>query len=82
MTHLMQRVINRLRALPEQKQNPMARFILQRLDAEGHGGEEKATTMSPEYREHLKQVGVWTEEDLQPLKDAESLWKWQAPQWS
>ena len=73
MTDLMEKAISRLNALPEVQQDPVARFILERLDDDGEEGE--AFTMSPEYRERLKQVGVWTEEDLQPLKDAESLWQ-------
>ena len=60
----------------------MARLILGQLDAVGDGGEGNASIMSQAYRERLKQVEVWTEEDLQPLKDAESLWHWQAPEWS
>ncbi len=79
MTDLMKKAISRLNALPETQQDPMAQFILEKLDA---GEEGEASAMSQAFRERLEQVSVWTDEDVQPIKDAESLWQWRAPEWS
>jgi hypothetical protein len=38
-------------------------------------------TMSASYREHIRKVGVWAEEDLEPLEDAASRWHWPVSEW-
>lgn len=40
-----------------------------------------SAVMSQTYREQIRQVGVWTEDDVQPLQEAASRWQWQASEW-
>ncbi len=39
------------------------------------------SSMSPSYRERIAKLGVWTDEDLAPLEEANQNWNWEPPQW-
>lgn len=83
MTRLLEKAINRLSALPRPAQDRAARRIFEDIL-----GEESATrklvevgVMSADLRSALLNVGVWTTEDLKPIKEAGSGWDWDVPQW-
>ena len=38
-------------------------------------------TMSEAYREQIRQVGLWTEDDVKALEEAAARWHWPVPEW-
>lgn len=74
-------LLGRYEKLTPQSQDELLAYWNKLPRRDEPGSDEGVFRITAEYKRTIAQIPVWTEEDLQPFKDAEAGWQWDTPEW-